>query len=473
MFVLKHQKVVFWIQKKRLEVYFDKKETNHFSFETDLLTTLDSSQLENLSTFLIQHKVKKVDLLVNNNIVINKSFVYDSKIDKIDNKELMALAKDIANFEIDADFITYQLNHRSKDTLIKTTIYDKQSLNNLFQNIYKLGLKIGLVTTVSQTISSLVSSFYKQEYFLLYKNSQSTYLSLLAKQKEMYLSLDIKNLDIDFPKAFNYSKLYFSTSPSFLFLDEHIDKNKSVFSKFELNILKQSEICANHQKASNIALAVLPLFSKDFNFDNTDIIKSMIENNNNSTPLNTNFPVNKKNKKKNTLVLISVFFATVLIVSFFLWFLLNKNKNENISNINPQQNSEQPSPIPTDTPLPTPTIKLPDFHKKLQVLNATDINGQAATLKKDLIKLGFETVTVGNSKKDVDKNVVHYKKSLGNISSYFKSNLPSFVCQTFEDDLEENSKYDIVFTIGEKLISKQIKTSSPTAGLSPVPTKSD
>ena len=92
-----------------------------------------------------------------------------------------------------------------------------------------------------------------------------------------------------------------------------------------------------------------------------------------------------------------------------------------------------------------------DKDLKLQVLNATDINGQAATLKQVLTKLGFTSIAVGNNSTNLTSNQIRVKSELATSSAYFTSALAGQFDATIATDLDESSPYDVIFLIGTDL----------------------
>ncbi|MBU1130009.1 LytR C-terminal domain-containing protein [Patescibacteria group bacterium] len=436
-------KTVFWPKKNSLEIYFDKKEKNHLTFDINLWEKIPESDLSTLFNFLQQNKIKQTSLLLPNRVAVNKSFIYDSKINKIDKGELVALAKDAVGFRIDPDFLTSKLLNQGEKTIIQTTIYDKDKLIILQNNLSKLQLKPRECVSISAAISLLISSFYKKKYFLIYQTDDSEFLCILSKNNLVYHSTSIKNISTEIQKNINYSKLYFSSPLDKLFLSKNIDTQNTPLDKFKKTILQESQINQNFKKASNLPLPVLPFFVKKLDFNKTDIMKHMLKNN--FTTQTTD------GGKKNTISIILVFIATVSIVSGLLWLLLNKNKQQNNEPlVSDQTEQAQMTPMPTLFVTPTPEVVI-NKESKIQVLNDTEINGQAATVKKDLVELGFTSITVGNSNKKLTVNTINYKKSLGEISNYFINNLISFSDADFNDDLDEDSTYDIVFIIATDL----------------------
>jgi hypothetical protein len=86
------------------------------------------------------------------------------------------------------------------------------------------------------------------------------------------------------------------------------------------------------------------------------------------------------------------------------------------------------------------------------------INGQAALLKEKLTKLGFTSVTVGNSTTTATANLIQTKASLSTSSAYFKDKLAGVFDAEITSDLKSTSTYDVVFTIGTDIRTQ----SSPT-----------
>jgi hypothetical protein len=163
---------------------------------------------------------------------------------------------------------------------------------------------------------------------------------------------------------------------------------------------------------------------------------------------------------KNILPFIAVFVITAALASIIIWFVLNKNSENTpetpIAEVTPTIVQE----IPTEAP--TPTMAEISKTLKLQVLNATDINGQAAVLKEKLTKLGFTSIAVGNSKEKLTENKLQIKASQASASAYFVQELAGFFDVVPTTDLPESSTYDAVFSIGTKLEATADSTTAPS-----------
>lgn len=171
-----------------------------------------------------------------------------------------------------------------------------------------------------------------------------------------------------------------------------------------------------------------------------------------------------ENNKKSLLPIIAVFIITAIVASIIVWFILNQNKNTDINSPGGENKTEEISATPvTEAPTPTPIEISKDI--KIQVLNATDINGQAATLKAELVKLGFTSVATGNSKESATKNEIQIKKTLA--PDYFLQNLTEFASAT-TSELVSTSTYDVVFIIGVDLKTGS-SVSSPSASPTLIP----
>lgn len=113
---------------------------------------------------------------------------------------------------------------------------------------------------------------------------------------------------------------------------------------------------------------------------------------------------------------------------------------------------------------PTPTEIKIDKDIKIQVLNATNIKGQAATFKTKLIALDFENVTIGNISKEATESSVQAKSAT--VSAYFQKKLSDFPA-TFSSNLENTSNFDVIFIIGTKLNLVPNATQSATPIINP------
>jgi hypothetical protein len=179
--------------------------------------------------------------------------------------------------------------------------------------------------------------------------------------------------------------------------------------------------------------------------------------------------------KKNILPIIAVFIFTAALASIIIWFVLNRNKTETPTTDQTQieESAAITEAIPTEMPTPTPTPMIVEVNKalKLQVLNATEINGQAATVKAELAALGFTSIAVGNSKEIATSNQVKLKASLSTASAYFQGKLDTTFPATYTTDLPASSQYDAVFIIGTDLSTGASAVSTTTTTTTVTPTK--
>ena len=446
-------KVVIWPKNKSLEIYFDRKENNFFSLDLNLWDTKSDKELESFLFFIHQNKITSCSVLVPDDIAVTKSFVYDSKIDNIDKKEVMGLALSNVNFEINSDSIEYSLVSQENKTIINAIIFNKSKLDKLKNNLSKTGLDIAFFRPVSSAITNIISNIYLSEFFLIYPLNSHEFTLFLSKNNQVYLSTNFKGPAFDIQKTLNYAQLYFSTPIKKLYIPENKEIEISSTSEIEKTTYNESQIAQSLNKPINLPLPVIGCIS--------DIIKP-------SKDISLS-PNQKMNNKKNILPIIAVAVLSFAIVSFIVYSILNKNKEEIIDT--DVQSANIPTSAPIITEAPTPTIAQIDKEIKIQVLNATDINGQAATLKAKLTALGFENVSVGNATKNATENSVQVKTA--DISTYFESAFATDFPATYTEDLKTSSTYDAIFTIGTNLstgASAITKTATPSVTKTVTPT---
>ena len=310
----------------------------------------------------------------------------------------------------------------------------------LKSNLAKLNIQINSLNSVSSAISKVLSSIYPNQFFLIYPLNDHEYTLLLSKNKTVYLTANFKGPSLDIQKTINYSNLYFSTPAKKIYFPESKEIEIITTTEVEKTPYNESQIAQNLNQPANFPLPVLGEFSA--------II---------GKPQDINSPgVKKMSNKKNILPIIAVLIFTAALVSFIVYFVFNKNSAdvEEIADITPTSVIEE-----TIVTTPTPTIAEIDKTIKIQVLNATDINGQAATVKAMLVKLGFEDVTVGNAATNATKNSIQVKSAT--TSAYFENALMTDFPATYTTDLKTTSTYDAVFTIGTDLsISEDEVTST-------------
>lgn len=451
-------KLVLWPKSKCVELYIDRKENNTISFDLDLWQKCNEKDLESLRLYLQQNKFGLVSVLIPDDIVFTKSFTYDSKIDNIDKKEVIGLATALVNFPIDPDAIDYKLVQAVDKTIILANIYDKPKLDQLKSNLAIIGVNINKFSSVSAAISNTISSIYKQEFFLIYPLNDQEYTLLLSKDNSVYLTVNLKGPSFDIQKIINYSTFYFSSVTQKIYVPEGRDLDINTTTKMDKTLYNEAQIAQSLSKASNLPLPVLGEMTTSV-LPNTDIISSSTNINSTSKKM--------ENKKKNILPIIAVFIFTAALVSIIIGVILNRNSSEITSPTNNEIVETNVSP--TETPLPSPTIAEISKTIKIQVLNATDINGQAATLKAKLVALGFENISVGNAKINATENAVKVKSAT--TSAYFESKLKTDFPATYTEDLAKTSTYDAVFTIGTDLSTGAAATTkvTPTATKSATP----
>lgn len=434
---------VLWPKSDNVAVYRALKENNTFSVDLNLWAKLSESEVSSLRTYLAQSQITQCTILVPDDVLLTKSFLYDSKIESIDKNEVIGLAESFVPFKINPDAIEYNLVPAGDRTIIQSRIFDQSKINHLKENLDQLGLHSYSFVSVSSAVAKVVSTFFDQEYFFLYPLNQSESTLLLARKDSVFLTANVKNNALDIQKIINYSNLYFSAPTSKIYVPA--DKDLEINATTQLNKTPYSEtqIATELRQPANLPLPVLGVFAQSV--APAAIIKP---DNIHSTSPKTNME-----NKKNILPLIAVFVVTAAIASIIIWFVLNRNNTKVVETPVEEAIPTIDQSTPTEAPTPTTAPPVEEISKKIkiQVLNSTDINGQAATLKEKLVQLGFTSVTVGNSKDKLTSNELHTKASMSSASAYFQSKLSGYFDATVSNDLKDNSTYDVVFNIGTDL----------------------
>ena len=479
MSLFKKPLVLLWPKSTSLEIYLDKKDENYFSFDLNLWKALPDSELLPLFNFLKSNKISSLHLLLPDDVYPSKSFLYDSKIESIDQSELISLAESFISFKIEANSIQYQLLPTKDKTLILSQILDQQKFQVLLQNLTKLGLSVESYQSVSSSIAKVFAQFNQDEYFLAYPVSQTEYSLFLAKGDTVYLSTLLKNNSPDLQKTLNYSKLYFQKEVNKIYLPSSPQLELNLKSTMDKTEYDSKQIALKSGKASNIPLAALSFFTStqslpkqalpELKVPSPQLTPPPVSITETKTPEESPQPViiNKspdtnlsKNmeSKKNILPLIAVFIFTAALASVVIWYVLNRN-SETALPVSPTTEEITPvAEVPTLTP--TPALVALEKDLKLQVLNATDINGQAATLKQSLTKLGYTSVAVGNATTNETTNQIQMKAEYASSSAYLKDQLSGTFDATITTDLDEDSSYDLIFIIGTDLSESETDTAS-------------
>jgi len=455
MSLFKKPSVCIWPKSHSLEIFIDRKENNHFVFEFDLWQSLSDQDATSLHNFFKTISSKNVFLLLPEEVVTTKSFTYESSIDSLTKDEIVAMLSSVINFKVDPDYLMYKLEDSGSKTIIRVSVVDSLKIDILKVNFEKIGIKITDYQSISSSIVNTISQFYDKTYSLIYPTDPPQYLFILSKNNKIFLTDTIKGVSLDIKKKINYSKLYFGKSAEKLFIPSDFQTDLKVGEKVEKNPFDEAKISSKLGKSTNLPLPVLSFFDTTLHKQikqTADIIKiTKLESFQNKVPKM------EDKKKKNPLVILLVFIASLSIVSAILWFLLNKQDGSIVSPTSKNQTpTSQDQIIPTQAPTATPQPVV-DLAKdlKIRVLNATDINGQAATLKSELVDLDFEDISVGNSSQALTKNTVKYKVSIEGVEGYVTANLASFSQADFDDSLKDTDTYDIIFLIGQDLSTEE------------------
>ncbi|MBI2464848.1 LytR C-terminal domain-containing protein [Candidatus Shapirobacteria bacterium] len=430
-------RVVIWPKDNSVNIYLDRTENNIFSLDINLWKSCSESDLQALSTLFTEQGIDTATILIPDDVVFTKSFIYDSEITEIDKNEVIGLAKSFISFKISPEYINYDLVQSSGKTIIQARIFEKSKITALEDNLRSLNLKTFSFESVSQSIANIISQKYTDQYFLIFPLENSEYLLMLAAKDTIYLTSIIKGKELEIQKLINYSKLYFPNIITKIFVPTDLAADLIATTKLDKSPYSQSSFATEYKKTSNLPVPVLGVM----------VSKSFPPGIMNTSDTNSSQP--KMENKKNILPFIAVFVVTAALASIIIWFVLNKNSENTpetpIVDTTPTVVQETP------TEAPTPTIAPVSKTLKLQVLNATDINGQAAVLKEKLTKLGFTSIAVGNSKDKLTENKLQIKVSQASASAYFVQELAGFFDVVPTTDLPETSTYDAVFSIGIKL----------------------
>lgn len=449
-------KAVLWPKDKSVDLYLDKPENNLFTLDLNLWSACTSQELQSLDLLLSQNSVDVCAILIPDDVVYTKSFIYDSEITTIDKNEVIGLAESFINFKISPDSIDYKLIPSSGKTIIQAHIFDRTKIGALETNLKSLHLKSYSFESVSGSIAQIISQNFAGEYFLVFPLNQNEFTLLLAQKDSVYLTSNIKGSPLEVQKIVNYSKLYFSAPTTKFYIPADQELEISATSTLDKTPFNQGQIALDNKKPANLPLPVLGLMVS--NQPQTAIIN----------PLDTSLPKPKMENKKNILPFIAVFVITAALASIIIWFVLNKN---NSTTETPTVSTPTPTAeIITPTETPAPTVAEISKKIKIQVLNATDINGQAALLKDKLTKLGFTSIAVGNSQEKLTANQIKVKSA--DVGTYFQSQLAGYFDAVPAASLPASSAYDAVFYIGTNLQAGTPEaTATPTKSIVVTPTK--
>ncbi len=113
---------------------------------------------------------------------------------------------------------------------------------------------------------------------------------------------------------------------------------------------------------------------------------------------------------------------------------------------------EEATVAPTAEPSPTISVSVKRSDLKVKVLNGSGVVGAASLAKTFLESMGYKGVSTGNADKtDVEKTSIAIKVSKREFLDTLRSDLGSkYTLEVGGDDLDSDSVYDVVVTLGLK-----------------------
>ena len=119
-------RVVIWPKAKTLDIYLSRSDDNILSFDINLWQALADTEITRLSQFLKSNHFTSATVLIEDNVVFTKSFIYDQAVTSLDPREVVALAKDMVSFDIDLSSVTFELVPKGDKTLVQTRIFNQK-----------------------------------------------------------------------------------------------------------------------------------------------------------------------------------------------------------------------------------------------------------------------------------------------------------------------------------------------------------
>ena len=92
-------KAVLWPKEGSTELYLDRAENNIFPIDINLWKTCTPAEIQSQTLLLAQNKVDSCTILIPDDVVYTKSFVYDSEVKAIDKTEVIGLAESFVKFK--------------------------------------------------------------------------------------------------------------------------------------------------------------------------------------------------------------------------------------------------------------------------------------------------------------------------------------------------------------------------------------
>jgi hypothetical protein len=179
------------------------------------------------------------------------------------------------------------------------------------------------------------------------------------------------------------------------------------------------------------------------------------------------FPAGSQKPKSKAGVLVFVALGILVLGGAIAFFLHKRASSSEISTPTPMVESDlqvEPTDTPAATSTPTPTSKPQDRSKiAIEIQNGSGIVGDASSLKKQLVTLGYSDIKTGNApNQNYTSTVVTFAKTLdASVVAEITKKL-----QAIYDDVQTKTSstqdVDVLIISGQKSQGSATITTSPT-----------
>lgn len=169
-------------------------------------------------------------------------------------------------------------------------------------------------------------------------------------------------------------------------------------------------------------------------------------------------PASQKSMRRILLIAITVLILGGIVgLVFWAFGKIAKSENKKEAVVSELPATSTPTPSPTLTPTPTPAEKIDFSSYKVRILNGTGVHGEAGRIASLFKEAGFGAASAANASSfNHTKTTVQMKKNIPDTVFEKVKELLSDREVVKEENLPDDSSYDIVITIGSTASSTDV-----------------
>ena len=176
-------------------------------------------------------------------------------------------------------------------------------------------------------------------------------------------------------------------------------------------------------------------------------------------------PEKGKSKKKKMFFILFILIIVAGVISGGIWYFNNNFKKED-SDTNVDNGSQVVTPSPEVSATPTQAQEVDTSEYSINILNGSGIAGEAGRVENLLSDIDFKVIDTANADSyDYVETAVQIKENLPDtLYNLIKESLENnYIVTRLDENLTEDSEYDVVIIVGSQKAEPEENTSTESA----------